>query len=1226
MATTNRQLVFRDQFRSLYNEAFQSWFERLARSIHTTGDFQRVRKTSGDGGLDGFVINSQLAYQIYAPARMDDLRDAETAKKIKNDFRTAYVHLGGKLTAWTFVHNHPEAAIGKLTAKAISELKHEYAEVEITVLDIDSLWDKLRLLPNETIDDLLGLASISNAHDHKIHAISLERQLELLNACYLQLKDRITANLFAYRSSRSSGPVFMPPHVTETWMGTAADRMDVGAGEEWVSTHIVQSGRLYVEKDEENEKRIRRNRRRWTTDAVRDSAFVLGGPGAGKTVLLKSIALELIERGLAHLATVGNPAEAPLPILLTPDDIPTEQGYPTQQFLARKFAELLPENPNDGDHLVALIKTAVTKENCWLLIDGIDEIGDPAKLRWLQKLAEDHRHGKWRCRAVIGCRSANYETSRDLWSTGTVYQLAELTEREYRTFVKNWFAASPTLANALIEVLGANGPLRNACRSPLLLSMICQVHESSRITRGMSIFDLYDRVLRRMLAGKWKDRAQIPAQSEVDDFLHILSTAAWRIFREEPEASSFSNEMFEKALGTGGPYPVRRLREIMEHTGILVPAGIVRGTLMWRFAHRSIFEHLAARGLAKEKSAEEVALNNVYRPVWSEVLIHFASALPSQSAETYLRSLIAKDNSDKDLFRRPLLLASIGAANIPAGALPRTLTDNLIQETVEAWQRRIRPYDSAILAAITAWGVRLLEAIREEDCHIYDADILGAIGSKQAVELVLGWCDENLSRSATRMLFASRALNRLTNPEGIQVLLSYTKHTHLFLWREIAEAIGQLGLEEAEDFLLDVIRGEYFTTEGKTARAERNYSRNGKAAIEALGALASDRAVDMLAALPDTVTRKDDLSYDWSNLCYHVSEALIANGSAKAISALLLWLEHESYEVRKYAVEALGDAPSQQTIQALSRSLNDPHGEVRKAAIEVFAKNVCPEAEPHLLSILQATQPIINRRRVSREYLPGGVVKDTYNEIDMRDSLRHEAALALRNYSSETCLEVSRQLLTDASDMIRKDAIESLGQAGVRAVVPELIALLEDPKVSEAAQSALAKIGTKEATEALRQHMKNEQKTENLVSFAIQLAKLKDREAIEFLHNNLCDQPLDWAVKIVRSLAVAGDHTSVPFILKVLQRTDIGESDRYNSSLREVGASTLGEIGTLSVIAPLTELLDNEDVYVRIEAAWALWRIGTKNGVPISFDHRVLKRYQGYSHLGYYYFIHLDDW
>jgi hypothetical protein len=94
-AAENHRLVYRGTFRSLHYEAFQFWFEELVHALHPVGDFQKIRKTQGDGGLDGFVISSQLVYAVYAPARREEDRDSETATKIRSDFAKACSTLHG---------------------------------------------------------------------------------------------------------------------------------------------------------------------------------------------------------------------------------------------------------------------------------------------------------------------------------------------------------------------------------------------------------------------------------------------------------------------------------------------------------------------------------------------------------------------------------------------------------------------------------------------------------------------------------------------------------------------------------------------------------------------------------------------------------------------------------------------------------------------------------------------------------------------------------------------------------------------------------------------------------------------------------------------------------------------------------------------------------------------------------------------------------------------------
>jgi hypothetical protein len=155
-AAQNQHIEYLRQFQSHRYEAFQDWFGKLARALHGEGNFQEIRRTQGDGAIDGFVINSQLVYQVYAPARMDELRDSVTAAKMKADFQTAYSRLGGQLKQWVFVHNHPEPKIGQLSTAAISELKTKHPDIRIEILDVSSLWERLKNLPSDVLEQHFG--------------------------------------------------------------------------------------------------------------------------------------------------------------------------------------------------------------------------------------------------------------------------------------------------------------------------------------------------------------------------------------------------------------------------------------------------------------------------------------------------------------------------------------------------------------------------------------------------------------------------------------------------------------------------------------------------------------------------------------------------------------------------------------------------------------------------------------------------------------------------------------------------------------------------------------------------------------------------------------------------------------------------------------------------------------------------------------------------------------
>lgn len=151
-----QRIAYRDKFRSYFDQAFQDWFEELAKALHAPGDFQKIRIARGDGGLDGVVLSDLEVYQVYAPTRIDDLKDSATAKKIAADFAKAKGRMGGNLRRWSFVHNHPQGGLAQLGAAAAAKLTADNPEITIRVLDIDSLWDLLQTIHPDKLTELFG--------------------------------------------------------------------------------------------------------------------------------------------------------------------------------------------------------------------------------------------------------------------------------------------------------------------------------------------------------------------------------------------------------------------------------------------------------------------------------------------------------------------------------------------------------------------------------------------------------------------------------------------------------------------------------------------------------------------------------------------------------------------------------------------------------------------------------------------------------------------------------------------------------------------------------------------------------------------------------------------------------------------------------------------------------------------------------------------------------------
>jgi hypothetical protein len=273
-----QRLLFRDKFRSVHREEFASWFAELARAMHPTGDFQPVRLTHGDDGIDGFSIAGQVVYQVFAPPRMDEVRDGETADKIARDFANAYTALRGEMRGWIFVHNHPEGKLGKLGIAAISQLQAAHTGVRIEVWNIDTLWERVAEMP-----------APSRAFLFPSHEISREIYAGVDGT------EQIRQNLIARGANFAVPALDLRLPVSEAW-----DRLRLLPASEPSAVGLASL-------DSEIQ-RYYEWARLARTDAFSDfpaagvlgagrRTMIVGGPGSGKSTLMRKLAWLAAGRG-----------------------------------------------------------------------------------------------------------------------------------------------------------------------------------------------------------------------------------------------------------------------------------------------------------------------------------------------------------------------------------------------------------------------------------------------------------------------------------------------------------------------------------------------------------------------------------------------------------------------------------------------------------------------------------------------------------------------------------------------------------------------------------------------------------------------------------------------------------------------------------------------------------------------------------------------------------------
>lgn len=136
-------------------EAPPEAFERLFQSVaeRAKARFVRVKPYGkfGDRKVDGLFWDDGTAYQVYSP---DEMREAETRKKIEEDLAGAVAHWGQALRRWVFVYNVRRG----LAPDVVSLLQRErarYPNLTIEPLSNHDLWAITRsLTPQERVEVL----------------------------------------------------------------------------------------------------------------------------------------------------------------------------------------------------------------------------------------------------------------------------------------------------------------------------------------------------------------------------------------------------------------------------------------------------------------------------------------------------------------------------------------------------------------------------------------------------------------------------------------------------------------------------------------------------------------------------------------------------------------------------------------------------------------------------------------------------------------------------------------------------------------------------------------------------------------------------------------------------------------------------------------------------------------------------------------------------------------
>ncbi len=361
---------------------------------------------------------------------------------------------------------------------------------------------------------------------------------------------------------------------------------------------------------------------------------ILGGPGSGKTWLGKRTARRCAEDALRALAAGMTLDQVELPLYTTCSSLFSSSGDKGIREATVSSALSLISDLGGSRISVALsVFFAERNEPTLLIIDSLDEAhGSRERLYQTDTLP-------WR--VILTSRPSSWNHQLVIEAGNESHRVGELQPLRYpddvEPFVHTWFAGHPSSGKRLTIQIRQRPSLQQAATVPLILAFYCIVSGSEELPEFRH--DLFTKVLKRMLTGRWRS----------DDDTRPDTAACLQLLRDWARSGATSHPV--SGIGTWEDdiptEPVRQSEggeEALDHVAVpLAQPDVDTGKTLRRFVHRSIREHLLAEHVASlpvDQAAEVLQDHLWYDSDW-EYVVPAAIAM-HEKRDHLLRKLICR--------------------------------------------------------------------------------------------------------------------------------------------------------------------------------------------------------------------------------------------------------------------------------------------------------------------------------------------------------------------------------------------------------------------------------------------------------------------------------------------------------------------------------------------------------------------------------------------------------
>ncbi len=527
---------------------------------------------------------------------------------------------------------------------------------------------------------------------------------------------------------------------------------------------------------------------------------------------------------------------------------------------------------------------------------------------------------------------------------------------------------------------------------------------------------------------------------------------------------------------------------------------------------------------------------------------------------------------------------------------------------------------------------RLLEVLRRDDIWLkfHAIEALGEIGDRSALPAILPlYAEKSLRKPVLEAigeiadigtvnfllkiiteeerlnLAALRALVRIAEADKPRVIEAAERH---LIQRKLRGAFPAQKVEplidhlrstpkrEVKSFILKILG---WSGDVRGARVLLEYleqPENAESAAQALiefGSEAAGLVLDRLRAVDD-----DEVAA----LLLRIANMI---AGAEAIPTILLFLDHESPMIRRYAVETLGEIVDPSSVDYLLAKLGDPDVGCQQAAVNAISALVAafPEIKGETLGKIRkllgaSSTPVkLNSLSVYVNIQGEGYHDELLLASKDGDAVIRQKAISLMGRFTEERFAGQLVLsLADESSAVRLAAIQAIVHLQPLRGLPPLINSLEDPDIwiRTAAAQALGEYGDTSTADPLIRHLHDDLPPVKIAAIEA-LGKLSDPKVRSVLFEALGDPDMEIRRAVLLALARVVGEEVLEILMKALQSGDWRE--------RAAAATALGNRGDRRALDLLHKaLIDDPDPYVQQSAVVGLDRIGDESSFPFLFQ------------------------